>query len=137
MIRTILAVLGGVIAGGVVTGLLEALGHLALPLPEGLLPEDLTDRDALNAALARVPAANRLAVVAAWAGGALMAGWVTTVLARSNHLALAMLAGGGLLFAGLTNLIYIPSPLWMWGLGLAVFLPMSWLGHRLAPKRGR
>ena len=46
-----------------------------------------------------------------------------------------MLAGGGLLFAGLTNLIYTPSPLWMWALGLAVFLPMAWLGYRLAPKR--
>ncbi|WP_291845234.1 hypothetical protein [Maricaulis sp.] len=136
MIRIILAVLAGVIVGGVVTGLLEVLGHLALPLPDGLLPDDLSDREALNAALAGIPAANRLAVIAAWGGGALMAGWVTTFLARSHHLALAMLAGGGLLFAGLSNLIFIPSPLWMWVLGLAVFLPMVWLGHRLAPIRG-
>ncbi|MDF1767546.1 hypothetical protein [Maricaulis sp.] len=136
MIRMILAVLAGVIAGGVATGLLEALGHVALPLPDGLIPEDLNDREALNAALAQVPDANRVAVIAAWAGGALVAGWLTTTLARRHHLALALVAGGGLLFAGLSNLIFIPSPLWMWAFGLAVFLPMAWLGYRLAGKRG-
>jgi hypothetical protein len=135
MARMILAVLAGVIAGGIVTGVLEALGHMAMPLPEGLIPEDLNDREALNAALAQVPDANRVAVIAAWAGGALMAGWVTTTLARRHHLALALVAGGGLLFAGLSNLILIPSPLWMWAFGLAVFLPMAWLGYRLAGKR--
>lgn len=136
MVRMILALLAGVIAGGIVTGVLEALGHMAMPLPEGLLPEDVSDREALNAALAQVPDANRVAVIAAWGGGALMAGWVTTTLARRHHLALAMVAGGGLLFAGLSNLIFIPSPLWMWAFGLAVFLPMAWLGYRLAGKRG-
>lgn len=135
MLRIILAVFGGVIAGGVATALLEALGYVAFPLPEGLFPTDLSDGDAVRAALAAVPDINRLAVVAAWGGGALVAGFVTTLLARSSHQALAMLAGGGLLFAGLTNLIYTLSPLWMWALGLAVFLPMAWLGYRLAPKR--
>jgi hypothetical protein len=135
MLRIILAVFGGVIAGGVATALLEALGYVAFPLPEGLFPTDLSDGDAVRAALAAVPDINRLAVVAAWGGGALVAGFVTTLLARSSHQALAMLAGGGLLFAGLSNLIYTPSPLWMWALGLAVFLPMAWLGYRLAPKR--
>lgn len=135
MIRIILSVLAGVIIGGIVTGLLEAVGHIALPLPDGLLPEDMSDADALRAAMAEVPDINRMAVVAAWAGGALAAGWVTSAVARSYHLALSMMAGGGLLFAGLSNLIFIPSPLWMWAAGLAVFLPMAWLGYRLAPIR--
>ena len=64
----ILAVLAGVIAGGVATGLLEALGHVALPLPDGLIPEDLNDREALNAALAPVPDADRVPGTGARAG---------------------------------------------------------------------
>ncbi len=135
MTRIILSVLAGVIVGGIVTGLLEAAGHVAFPLPEGLLPDDLGDTEAMRAAMAHVPDINRMAVVAAWAGGALAAGWVTSSLARAHHLALSMMAGGGLLFAGLSNLIVVPSPLWMWVAGLAVFLPMTWLGHRLAPIR--
>ena len=134
MIRSILAVIAGVVAGGVVVGLLEVLGHRLFPLPDDLLQE-LADPERFREAAARIPDINRLAVIAAWAGGALAAGAVTAFVARRFHTGLALIAGGGLLFAGLNNLILIPSPLWMWALGLAVFLPMAWLGARLVPHR--
>lgn len=134
MIRSIVAVTAGVVAGGVAVGLLEALGHGLFPLPAELLAE-LSDPDRFREAAARIPDVNRLAVVTAWAGGSLIAGAVTTFLARRHHTGLALIAGGGLLFAGLSNLILIPSPLWMWALGLAVFLPVAWLGARLVPHR--
>ncbi|MHA6288188.1 hypothetical protein [Maricaulis sp. CAU 1757] len=131
MFRSILAVLLGVVAGGVATGLLEYAGHVLLPLPDGVVldPErPQTFRD--------VPDINRLAVVLAWGGAAVVAGFVTALVAGQRHVFLALITGGGLLFAGLTNLILIPSPFWMWVFGLTIFLPAAWLGARLAPRGG-
>ena len=96
---------------------------------------DPSDPEAFRASLAEVPDINRLAVVLAWGVGALIAGFVTALVARRWHITLALVAGGGLLFAGLTNLILFPSPFWMWIFGLAIFLPAAWLGAKLAPKR--
>lgn len=37
-----------------------------------------------------------------------------------------------LTLAGIANNLMIPPPLWFWVLGLAVMLPGSWYGGRLA-----
>ncbi|WP_300545296.1 hypothetical protein [Maricaulis sp.] len=134
MLRNILAVIAGIVAGGIGVGVFEWLGHMAFPLQPALMAQ-LSDPETFREAAAQVPDINRLAVVAAWALGALVAGAVTAFVARRRHTGLALIAGGGLLFAGLSNLIMIPSPLWMWALGLAVFMPMAWLGARLVPHR--
>lgn len=134
MLRTILAVIAGVIAGGVATALFEALGHWLYPLPEGLVL-DPSDPEGFRANLAAVPDINRLAVVLAWGGGAFVAGFVTAAVATARHIPLALITGGGLLFAGVTNLILVPSPFWMWVFGVAIFLPAAWAGAKLAPKR--
>lgn len=132
MLRSILAGVAGVVAGGVVVFALESLGHVVFPLPEGL-EIDPTSMESIRAAAPQIPAINKLAVVIAWFGGAVAAGWTASLVARSRDLLIPLICGGFLMLGGLVNLINIPSPIWMWVLGLAAFLPGAWLGTRLPP----
>lgn len=132
MLRNILAGIAGVIAGGLAVFALETLGHIIFPLPEGV-EIDPMDMESVRAAASQIPAINKLAVVIAWFGGAVVAGWVASLVTQSGKLLVPLICGGILMLAGLANLISIPSPIWMWVLGLAAFLPGAWLGARLPP----
>ncbi len=132
MLRNILAGIAGVIAGGLAVFALETLGHIIFPLPEGI-EIDPMDMESVRAAASQIPAINKLAVVIAWFGGAVVAGWVASLVSQSGKLLVPLICGGILMLGGLANLISIPSPIWMWVLGLAAFLPGAWLGTRLPP----
>lgn len=132
MLRNILAGIAGVVAGGLAVFALETLGHIILPLPEGL-EIDPTDMESVRAAASQIPAINKLAVVIAWFGGAVVAGWVASLVSQSGKRLVPLICGGILMLGGLANLVSIPSPIWMWVLGLAAFLPGAWLGARMPP----
>lgn len=119
--RSFLAVLVGVLAGGLVIAAVEALGHAAFPLPAGADPQHLQPGD--------VPLPAFVAVLVAWALGAFVGGWVAAAVATRTA---AIVVGGILMLAGLANLVAIPSPLWFWVIGLLVFVPSALLGSRLA-----
>ena len=122
--RKILSVIAGVVAGGIVVGLVEALGHTAFPIREGVDFQQLKPGD--------IPIPAMVAVLVAWALGSLVGGWVA---ARKAGMAPALSVGAILMAAGIVNMVTIPSPLWFWVGGLAVFLPFAYLGAKLAARR--
>jgi MFS-type transporter involved in bile tolerance (Atg22 family) len=122
--RGILGVVAGTIAGGIVVALIELAGHAAFPMRSGADIHNLQPGD--------ISTPGFLAVLAAWALGSLIAGWVAAALGGRPA---ALIVGLILLAGGLANLISIPSPLWFWIAGLLVFIPFALLGARLAPQR--
>lgn len=129
MWRSIGAVVGGVIVGGLVVFVVEVLGQWAYPPPTDL---DLSDPQALQAAMMNAPVGALLFVLLAWAVGSLAGGWTAARIARSRPVLHAVIVGGFLLAAGIANLITIPHPPWFTLLSVLVFLPAAYAGSLLA-----
>ena len=131
--------LGAIVAGVVVGSLLNmgtiVLGSSLLPPPAGV---DVNDVASINASIEQYSVAQLLVPFVAHALGTLVGAWVAALVARrvgtvkvaASVIALLFLAGG------VGAMMMIPAaPLWfdVLDLGLA-YLPMAWLGVRLASR---
>lgn len=132
-IRNVLAVLAGVVVAVILIALVEAVGHLVYPLPEGIDPND---SESLKAAMSRIPAGAMAFVLFAWAVGTLAGGWVATRIAAKGTVLHAMIVGVILMAVGALNMLMIPHPLWFWIVGLLLFLPAAYAGARMAGAAG-
>jgi hypothetical protein len=125
IIRSVLAVLAGVVVAGVVVVAIEAVGHRVYPGPEG------HDHEALAAYIRTAPPGVFLFVLAAWGIGTLAGAWLAAWLAGRAPVVHGLIIGGLLLLGALANLLMIPHPVWFSVVGVAMFLPAAWLGAKL------
>lgn len=131
-IRLALATLAGLVAGSVVNMGLILAGGALVPPPAGT---DTTTMEGLQAALPLFGPEHFLFPFLAHAlgtlAGALVATWLTP--GRTSGPAWAV----GLLFlaGGSINAFLLPAPAWFIAADLLLaYLPMAWLGHRLAAR---
>jgi hypothetical protein len=129
--RSILAVVLGFLLASIVMLAVEYAGHL-LFTPPGL---DLRDPEVLKTAFINAPLGAQLFVLLAWVLGSLAGGWLAAWI--SGRVADALVLGAILLAAGIYNMVTIPSPLWFWVVGVALFLPCAYAGAKLAKMRWR
>jgi uncharacterized membrane protein YeaQ/YmgE (transglycosylase-associated protein family) len=128
MLRLILGVVAGAVAGMLTISAIEALGHVIWPPPAGL---DMNDMDAFRAAVATMPVGALAAVVAAWTIGAFVGALVANLIARR---ALAGWIVTALVIAAIVaNATMIPGPLWMPISGILLALFAGWLASRVRP----
>jgi hypothetical protein len=132
MIRRILAVICGVIAGSVFNMAVILLSWKIYPPPEGA---NLSDPETLNAYVQSLPAPALLIVLVAHAGGALVGGLVAAAIARRSPLVLGAIVGGFFLIGGIVNVMTIPAPLWFAIVDLVLYVPCGMLGASLVPRR--
>ncbi len=79
MIRSVLAVVAGIVVGGIVVGVCETPGLLLHPVPQGL---DLNDPAQLKDHVAKAPLAAQVCVAVAWTLGPLAGSFVAARIAR-------------------------------------------------------
>jgi hypothetical protein len=109
MLRGVLGVIAGLVAGALATGGAEAVGHLLYPLPEGV---DVYDPQTQRTLMEIMPAEAKVAVVIAWAFGIFVGSAVAVQVAQRWSWPAWVVAV--LLFAaGLYMMIVIPHPDWM------------------------
>ncbi len=130
MIRKILAVLIGVVAGGVFNMAIVTFSHAVYPLPEGLDPNDF---DAFRAHVEAngMPTGAVIIVLVAHAGGSFVSGFVCGLISlRSWYVAAVVL---GLLWTcgGIAMLMMLPAPTWFAVAGVVLYVPAALLGVRL------
>lgn len=130
MVRNILAVIAGIIAGSVVNGLLVSVSGLVIPPPAGA---DMTTIDGINAAISSMGPANFIFPFVAHAAGSLVGALVASLIAASHRLAISI-GIGSLFFLGGAYMVYaIAAPFWFEALDLIVaYIPMAWLGWKIA-----
>ncbi|MCW5557565.1 MAG: hypothetical protein KIT22_07020 [Verrucomicrobiae bacterium] len=131
MIRRILAVIAGLIAGSVFNMGIIMLSWALYPPPK----EAMSDPAAMGAYIQSLPLPAFLIVLIAHAGGALVGGWVAALIARQSSLVLGGIVGGFFLVGGIINVISMAAPLWFEIVDLASYIPCGLLGARLAPRR--
>lgn len=131
--RSVLAAFAGVVVGGLVVAIVEGTGHALFPLPDDIDP---TNPESIQAAMDRIPLGSMLFVILAWAVGTVCGSVAAARLtAPTGHRTRSgLIVGGVLMLGGLMNLIAIPSPLWFWMAGLAVFPVAAFAGTLLVAK---
>ncbi len=127
--KKILPVVAGVIAGGITVFIVESIGHLIWPPPEGI---DITDPEGLAQLMEVIPTGALVFVVIAWISGALSGGFVAGKLAKDPSFLPGILTGAILMVFGVITMATVPHPIWMWIFGIVVPVPSAWYGSKLA-----
>jgi len=130
ILRNALAVVLGLLVGGVVNMSLVMLGPNVFPPPPGV---DVTRAEGLAASIHLFEPRHFVFPFLAHALGTLVGAFVAFRLAVSRRWALAWVVGAVGLAGGIGAVRMIPAPTWFAVLDLvAAYLPMAWLGGRLA-----
>lgn len=128
VLRNILAVLIGWIAGSIINMTLIGVGHTVFPI-EGFDPND---RDALVLAMKQFEARHFVFPFLAHALGTFAGALVAAVIAASHKRRMALLIGVLFLLGGSAMAYVLPAPAWFIALDLVLaYLPMAWLASRL------
>src|SRR5688572_21651491 len=108
--RSILAIVGGVLLGGISVGLIELPGYVLHPSPPGL---DTSDRAALGRHFENAPLPARLLVAVGWTIGPLVGGLVAGAIARRAFLLHGLVIGVIFLLLDVVNIVSFPHPVWL------------------------
>jgi hypothetical protein len=120
IVRSVVAVVVGLIAGMVVVVANEALGAIFHPVPPGF---DATSNEAMKAHVARYPAWALLLGGLGWGLATFVSSWLATRLGTGRHPAHGIALGAILLAAAVANMLMLPYPIWFWVENL-VLLPV-------------
>lgn len=128
MLRIILGVIAGIIAGSVCIWAVETLNHNLYPFPVGMKANDM---DSFKLYVETLPFLGKFLVIVGYALGALVSGFVSTKIAKNGKSTAAIICG--LIFLSFTiyNMIVLPTPIWFWILGILVWI-LVLAGYKLA-----
>jgi hypothetical protein len=130
MIRGILAVVLGVIAGGVFNMALVTLSHVAYPLPEDIDPNDFAAFRA-HVETHGLPAGALLIVLAAHGGGSFVSGLVCGLIAKRPWYLAATILGILWTCGGVAMLMMLPAPTWFAIADVVLYVPAALVGVKL------
>ena len=130
MFRNAGAIVAGVVVAFVTVMLIDMLGHVVFPPPEGL---DFSDPDAIRPYLATLPIGAYLFILASSVVAAFVGTLLACYIGRGNPVLFGGVVGGIVLAATIANFIAIPHPLWLSISTLTGVVLSTLLAMRLAP----
>jgi len=133
VVRNTLAVIAGFAVGSAVNMSLILVSGNVIPPPAGA---DISTLEGLRASIHLFEPRHFVFPFLAHALGTLAGAWVAATIAASARFGMALLVGCLFLAGGIANTMMIPAPMWFHALDiLAAYIPMAWLGAKLAPAR--
>lgn len=137
ILRNVLAVLAGLVIGGVVNMALITVSPSLIPPPAGV---DVTNAESLSKGMHLFEPRHFIMPFLAHAVGTLAGALVAYLIAGSYKVQFAYVIGAVFLCGGVAASFMIPAPAWFIALDLlAAYLPMAWLGIQIGTrmKRGK
>ncbi|MGA9212407.1 hypothetical protein [Kaistella sp.] len=128
MVRKIVAIPAGLIAGVIGISLFQILGHKLYPLPAGMDPNDM---NAMKEYVTSAPFMALFFVIISYAAGAFLSGFASTKVAGNNDKIFALVCGIIFLLQSIYMMYTLPTPIWFWILGIAVW-GLVFVGYKLA-----
>lgn len=125
LLRNVAAALLGVVVAAVLISLVQYANLHFFPLPEGLDP---TNRAAMSAYIATLPAGAFAGVLLSYFIGVAAGTWLTARVSANAHARQAMMVGMLFLVASVLNLSSLPHPIWFWAANLVLVALATWLG---------
>jgi len=130
LLRAVLAVVLGFVAGSAVNMGLITLSPLIIPPPPGA---DVTTMEGLRSSLHLFEPRHFVFPFLAHAVGTFVGAFVAAALAPGRSATPAYVVGGLFLLGGIANVLMLPAPAWFSALDLLLaYLPAAWLGNTLA-----
>lgn len=133
MLKRILAVIGGIVVGSLTVAAVEMLGHYLYPLPAGMKSDDM---EAMKEYIPNAPFMALFFVIIAYALAALVVGFVSTKIANDGKNKYAIIGGFIFVIITIINLAMLPTPVWFWVLGIAVW-GLVLIGYKLALNKNK
>ena len=132
IVKNVLAVITGIILGSAVNmGIIMLQGYF-IALPEGV---DVTNTESLQSSMHLFEPKHFIFPFLAHAIGTLVGAHLSARIAASHKMNFALGIGIFFLIGGISMVFLIPSPIWFAIVDLsAAYIPMGWLGGRLATK---
>ena len=132
LLRNVLAVLAGIVVGGIVNMGLIIASPMVIPPPAGV---DVTNAESLKAGIHLFGAQHFVMPFLAHALGTLTGALVAYLLAATHRTQMAFVIGVAFLLGGLGAAATIPAPAWFIALDLlAAYIPMAWLATRIGAR---
>ncbi len=129
MLKNIIAVILGIIGGGLMVGIIQQMSHRRYGSAEGISLEDI---EGLTAFIETLPTEAFLFVILAHCTGAFIAGFIASKLSINNHYVLGLIAAFALLLATLVTVFSIPGqPDWVLYLDPIATLICGWIGAKI------
>jgi dienelactone hydrolase len=129
ILRSVAAVVLGVITCTLVILGVQYLGHQLYPMPTGV---DINDPQALADMAASMPMGAKAIVVVAWCIGAFCGSWVACLI-KPRWRKVAVVAVSGMVVLGtILNAVNIPTDFWMLAIGLLAPIPLGLLAERIS-----
>jgi len=129
IIRNIIAVIVGFVAGSVVNMALVTIGPRMIPAPAGV---DVSKAESIAASIHLFEPKHFVFPFLAHALGAFAGALVALLIAASHRTVFAFVIGVLFLAGGIAASFMIPAPTWFIVLDLvAAYLPMAWLATRV------
>lgn len=130
ILKNILAILAGLLIGGIVNMGIINISASIIPPPEGA---DITTVEGLKASMHLFTPKNFIMPFLAHALGTLVGAWIATRFAASHKMKWAVLIGLFNLAGGIGAVVMLPSPLWYTLVDLlGAYIPMALMGAGLA-----
>ena len=130
IVRNILAVLAGAVAGSAVNmGIIMMSGSI-IPPPEGA---DVTTVEGLKASMHLFQPRHFIFPFLAHALGTFAGAWLAARIAANHKMTFALVIGVFFLAGGIANIFMLPSPTWFTLIDLlGAYIPMAFLAGKLA-----
>ncbi|MDR4894629.1 MULTISPECIES: hypothetical protein [unclassified Chryseobacterium] len=130
MLRRILAVLAGLIAGSIGITVVEKIGHALYPPPVEAVAGDI---EALKVYVGQAPFMALFFIILAYALAAVISGFTATKISNNGKYTAALICGIIFLLMTVYMMVSLPTPIWFWILGILVW-GLVFVGHKLALK---
>lgn len=135
IVKNILAIVAGALIGSVVNMGIIMMSGTIIPPPEGA---DVTTMEGLKASMHLMAPKHFLFPFVAHALGTFAGAALTSVLAATNKMRLAMAIGILFLIGGIANVFMLPSPMWFNIVDLVgAYIPMALIAWKLVGEKAK
>ena len=135
LLRNVLAIVAGIVLGGIVNMAIITFGASLIPPPPGV---DVSNTESLAKGMHLFEPRHFVMPFLAHAVGTLAGALAAYLIAATYRARIAYAIGAVFLLGGIAASFMIPAPAWFIALDLlAAYLPMAWLAVRIGSRLSR
>jgi len=129
MLKNILIVISAIVAGMIAMMLGHQISNILLPPPDGM---DVSNMESFVANAHKLTTGHWLLALLSHAFGPLVSGFIVARFVVSHHRQILWIVALAWVIAGILNLMSIPHPFWFKITDVLMYVPVTFIGAKLA-----